>query len=97
MTFPVLLLPVIVLLGLPSPGALAEGTSAAGNPIAMGSIDIDRDGRVSREEFKSGAMQRVERQFDRMDANGDGYIDRPELDAAIEQIHRRSGTREPMQ
>ena len=93
MIFPVRLLLAIALIGLPPAGALAEESApdAAGKRIAFGSIDTDQDGRISLEEFKAGAMERVERQFKWMDSNGDQYIDRPELEAVVEQIHKRRG------
>ena len=51
-------------------------------------FDVNRDGRVSRDEFVNGPA----RIFDLADANGDGVIDREELaafrDAAAE---RRAG------
>lgn len=45
--------------------------------------DADDDGQVSREEF----LRRPEAAFERLDANGDGYLD------ASEVPHRRPGPR----
>jgi len=99
MTFLVRLLLAITLIGLPPAGALAEESApdTAGKRIAFGSIDTDQDGRVSLEEFKAGAMERAERQFKWMDSNGDLYIDRSELEAAVEQIHKRRGVPGPVE
>jgi Ca2+-binding EF-hand superfamily protein len=39
-------------------------------------MDADRDGRISREEFLGGALTR----FREQDLNGNGVLDRPEVD-----------------
>lgn len=85
------LLVAVTMSSLPVAGAFAAEprADAPGKRMALGSIDTDQDGRVSFEEFKAGAMKRVERQFNWMDANNDRYIDRTELEAIIEQIHKR--------
>lgn len=84
---------VVALTMLSTAGALAaeQESKAADKRVALGSIDTDQDGRVSFEEFRAGAMKRVERQFQWMDANGDKYIDRGELETAIKQMHERGG------
>lgn len=83
----------VALATLPTAGVLAaeQGSNTAEKRVALGSIDTNRDGRVSLEEFKAGAMKRVERQFQWMDANGDKYIDRGELETVIQQLHERGG------
>lgn len=84
----------VVLATMPTAGVFAagQGSNTADKGVALGSIDTDQDGRVSFEEFKAGAMKRVERQFQWMDANGDRYIDRSELEAVIQQLHDRDGS-----
>jgi hypothetical protein len=54
--------------------------------------DTDGDGRVSREELP-GRMNRI---FDRIDANGDGYLDRAEVEKffANRAAGRRAGGQE---
>lgn len=83
----------VALATLPTAGVLAaeQGSNTAEKRVALGSIDTNQDGRVSLEEFKAGAMKRVERQFQWMDANGDKYIDRGELETVIQQLHERGG------
>lgn len=83
----------VALATLPTAGVLAaeQGSNTAEKRVALGSIDTNQDGRVSLEEFKAGAMKRVERQFQWMDANGDKYIDRSELETVIQQLHERGG------
>lgn len=54
--------------------------------------DTDGDGRVSRAEMTAAAANGKRdpaRMFDRMDANGDGYLDRGEIRAALKQRFRR--------
>jgi hypothetical protein len=54
--------------------------------------DIDGDGKVSRSEFiaavKSGKADPA-RRFARIDANGDGTLDKPEIDAMLSRRFRR--------
>ena len=47
-------------------------------------FDADRDGKVSREEFKGPGKL-----FERFDANADGFVDRAELDAAPKKKGRK--------
>ena len=57
-----------------------------GNPVErLRQMDVDGDGRLSRDEVPEPMDQR----FDRMDANGDGYIDQDELEAMAERMCRR--------
>ncbi len=57
-----------------------------GNPVeGLRQMDVDGDGRLSRDEVP----EPMERRFDRMDANGDGYIDQDELEAMAERMRRR--------
>jgi Ca2+-binding EF-hand superfamily protein len=49
-------------------------------------MDSDRDGRVSADEFK-GPQQL----FSRGDANGDGYLDKSELESAAAKIGKTGG------
>lgn len=57
-----------------------------GNPVErLRQMDVDGDGRLSRNEVP----EPMARRFDRMDANGDGYIDQDELEAMAERKRRR--------
>lgn len=54
--------------------------------------DTDKDGRLSQEEMTGGeGGKRLERMFDRLDANDDGKITRAEADAARERMRERRG------
>jgi len=53
------------------------------------SLDKDGDGKVSKEE----APERMRDNFDRIDTNGDGYIDSAEIEAMAARI--RPGGRGP--
>lgn len=52
--------------------------------------DKDGDGKISRDE----APERLARGFDRIDGNGDGFVDKAELKTALEKIAQRRGPRE---
>ncbi len=47
--------------------------------------DVNNDGKVSFEEFKSARMKHMEEHFKRRDTNGDGFIDADEKKAAREK------------
>lgn len=48
--------------------------------------DVNNDGKVSYEEFKSAREKHMEEHFKRRDVNGDGFIDDAERKAAREKI-----------
>ena len=62
---------------------LAEtpGPAAAGDAF-MHHYDSDKDGKISLEEFQAPAA----RQFEEMDANGDGSISAEEATAFVEKL-----------
>ena len=71
---------------LPVAGALAQSASPpAQEPQQQGgatfeSLDTDGDGRISKTE--AAANEGVNAQFSRYDQNGDGYIERAEVNSA---------------
>jgi HlyD family secretion protein len=80
-----------------SPGTGPSGpqTGGVGAPAGRGGgmnlmqFDKDGDGKVSREEIQD-APERLQDAFDRIDTNGDGYLDASEIAAA----QRRRAERE---
>jgi Ca2+-binding EF-hand superfamily protein len=48
-------------------------------------LDTDQDGKISSEEF----LQPTRAQFDYMDSNGDGNVDRSELRAFNDDMQKR--------
>ena len=49
-------------------------------------IVADGDGKVSYEEYKASKEKGHERQFKKMDSNGDGYIDAAEKQAQKDKM-----------
>ena len=60
--------------------------SAVNAEAIMTRFDKDQDGKISREESKGHEL--LERGFAVGDTNGDGYLDRPEIDKAVEKIRK---------
>ena len=52
-------------------------------------MDTNKDGKVSREESKLGKFS--EKQFRAWDKNGDGFLDKSELDA-MHAVKGKEGT-----
>ncbi|MBY3433875.1 hypothetical protein HFN89_06900 [Rhizobium laguerreae] len=42
-------------------------------------MDLDKNGKVTREEFEDGGHDRAEKTFSKLDANGDGSISKEEF------------------
>jgi hypothetical protein len=69
----------------PPPGPLAPlGGRGPADMIAR--ADRDGDGRVSRQEYLDTRAADVEAMFDRMDADGDGFLDEPEIARMAERL-----------
>ena len=71
-----------------------EAFSKAENDAMLSRLDADGDGRISKGEMKPVADRapegsdregRLERMWARSDLNGDGFIDREELDASAKR------------
>ena len=76
-----------------TPDAAAEGARharrAAMQQRMFERLDADRDGQVSRAEYKAS----VDARFDKLDANGDGSVDADEIarsPATAERVNRRA-------
>ena len=84
------LLPFAIVLGLGAFGlpALAEEPDNARRVERIfARLDVDKDGRISRDEAKNG--RRLARHFDEVDADKDGYITRAELKAFLDAHPRK--------
>ncbi len=60
--------------------------SAVNPETIMTRFDKDQDGKISRAESQGHEL--LERGFAVGDTNGDGYLDRPEIDKAVEKIRK---------
>ncbi len=48
-------------------------------------LDVDKNGKISRDEAKNSNIERIASSFDIMDTNKDGYVTREELKSARHQ------------
>lgn len=62
---------------------------AKGPAARFAKLDVDKDGKLSRDEFTAAAKQdgkvKAAKRFSKIDANSDGYASLDELKAAIEK------------
>ena len=70
---------------LPLAGALAQSPDQGSQPAqqqgtTFESLDANSDGRISKEE--ASANENVSAQFSKYDQNGDGFIERSEVNSA---------------
>jgi hypothetical protein len=47
--------------------------------------DTNQDGRISFDEFRAAGEKRIQKHFEHMDTNGDGFIDQAEKQAMREK------------
>ena len=59
------------------------------HPMHRMDADTNKDGKVSRDEFRAAQEKRSDEMFKRMDTNGDGFIDENERKAARDKMHER--------
>jgi Ca2+-binding EF-hand superfamily protein len=64
----------------PDQGAPDQHSPSSGQGASFESLDADGDGRISKAEAASNAT--VQDQFSRYDVNGDGFIERTEVQQA---------------
>lgn len=55
----------------------------------MEEADTNHDGKISFDEFKAAHEKRMQEQFKHMDANGDGFVDKTEMEKGREQMRER--------
>ena len=73
--------------GAGGPGAGGPGGGGAGGRMNPLQFDKDGDGKVSKEE----APPQMQERFDMMDTNGDGFIDRADMDALRQRFQQGGG------
>lgn len=54
--------------------------------------DLNKDGKISFDEFKAVRDQHLQSRFNRLDSNNDGFIDEVERNAAKAKWHARRQT-----
>ena len=57
--------------------------------------DADADGKLSKEEFSSVSSRDTDERFARMDANGDGFVDKAEIGQIAEKMRGMAGRGRP--
>jgi Ca2+-binding EF-hand superfamily protein len=87
------------LLCLSAAVAFAQSTEKAptGKPergAMFAKMDLDSDGRISRDEASKSDRKRLQEKFDTIDANKDGFLDKPELIAFRKEMRARRGKSE---
>jgi multidrug resistance efflux pump len=71
------------------PGGGGSGRRGGGRGFNIADLDKDGDGKLSREE----APEQMQAFFDRMDGNGDGFVDEDERRAAMQAFQQGGGRR----
>jgi Ca2+-binding EF-hand superfamily protein len=56
-------------------------------------MDLDGDGKISRDEAAKSDRKKLQENFDRIDANKDGYMDKDELKAFRQSMRQNQENR----
>jgi Ca2+-binding EF-hand superfamily protein len=78
------------------PGRPGRGRQPGAPEFSLANLDGNSDGKISREEFLAGRLDRVDELLERLDANGDGLLAEGEGRGAREARQGR-GAREARQ
>jgi hypothetical protein len=76
-----------ILVAVVAPAAIAQPLAGGG---ILGQLDVDRDGKITRQE----SAEARERLFVRLDSNGDGVVDQDEVEQARQAILDRAAMAE---
>jgi len=68
------------------PIAQASADDDTSKRPAKVNADTNQDGKVSYDEYRASREKQIERQFKRMDTNGDGFIDEAEKQATKDKM-----------
>lgn len=74
-------------------GRPGRGRPGGAAEFALERLDGNDDGKISREEFLSGRLDRVDELLERLDANGDGLLAQGEGRDALQERGRPEGRR----
>ena len=72
---------LITISAVAAPMALADETEELKTKFAAS--DSNQDGKLTVDEAKAGGMRRIVRGFDRIDADGDGFITVEQIEAMM--------------
>ncbi len=75
------------------PGRPGRGRQPGAPEFSLANLDGNSDGKISREEFLAGRLDRVDELLERLDANGDGLLAEGEGRGAREARQGRGGRR----
>ena len=75
--------------GMQGEGMRGQGQMPDMAAMFMRQFDADENGKVTMAEFIQPSQERLEQQFKEMDSNGDGVIDRQEIDKVAEMMRQR--------
>ena len=83
----------LLLASLPCGTVLAQGTHAELKPIAFGTLDANKDGKISPAEAR--ADPDLYASFEMLDANHDGFLSPQEFAAWPRALKTRDATHDP--
>lgn len=58
--------------------------------LFLQTFDADKDGKVSKDEYVKPQVQQIEKQFDYLDKNKDGYVDAEEAETFAAEMRKRA-------